>query len=80
MTAKKFYVVLETKNNNNKYYVCACPVTDQENVLIKVARWAGKDEIITATIVATKKEASKRVEFFRQGYISRGLYAVQEVF
>lgn len=77
MNTKKFYAVLETKENG-KYYVCGCPIYDNENALHKINSWAGKSEIVSCAIVGTRKEMAKRVEFYRQGYKERGLYAFDQ--
>ena len=63
---KKAYFVLDTVNENGKYYTVVCPVSiEHDNVILTLQSWAGLNTIKSSMLASSKKKAFEICESWR---------------
>ena len=57
---RKAYFVLDTVDENGKYFTVVCPITIEfDDVLHKLNKWSGKHEIKSCLLAESKKHATE---------------------
>lgn len=67
---KNFYIAIQTKDNNDKYFAYIIKVNASDNLLSKLKN----KNIVCANVCDTKKKAEEQVDLWNECFIENGTF------
>ena len=71
---KNFYIAIQQKYNNNKFFAYTIKVNSSDNLLSKLKN----SNIICANLCETKKKAEETVDLWNESFIENGTFLFEK--